>query len=341
MLDSMIPQLLCSASATIKSRHALVLENIALRQQLHVFRRSSKVLRLTWMDRSFWILLSRLWTGWRGALVIVKPETVINWHRKGFRPSWRWKSRKPGRPRVPKETRDLIRRMSSENPMWGAPRIHGELLKLGIEVSEPTVAKYVTRFCRLPSQTWNTFLRNHMRDTVSIDFFTVPTATFRILYVLVVLSHDRRQIVHFNVTDSPTALWTGRQLTQAFPWDSAPKYLVRDNDGIYGLEFRRAVKNLGTKEIKIAAKSPWQNPYVERVIGSIRRECLDHMIIFNENHLRWVLRRYFRYYSESRTHLGIGEDCPVHRYVQPPEMGEIVSIPEVGGLHHQYSRVAA
>jgi transposase InsO family protein len=293
------------------------------------------------MDRGFWVLLSRLWADWRSSLVLVKPDTVVGWHRKGFRLYWRWKSGKPGRPRVPKDVRDLIRRMSLENPLWGAPHLHGELLKLGIEIAEPTVSKYMVRPKKPPSQTWKTFLNNHLNETVSLDFFTVPTATFRILYVLVVLSHGRRRILHCNVTDSPSPLWTARQLIEAFPWDTAPKYLIRDRDKIFGLESERTVLNLGIEEILISPHSPWQNPYVERIIGSIRRECLDRIIIFNEKHLRRVLREYFRYYTESRTHLGLGKDCPEPRPVEPPEMGKIVAIPQVGGLHHRYTRKAA
>jgi transposase InsO family protein len=324
-----------------RSRRALALENLALRHQLQVLQRSGKRPRFRPIDWGLWVLLSRLWTEWRGSLVLVKPETVIGWHRKGFRLYWRWKSRRPGRPRVPKEVRDLIRRMSLENPSWGAPRVHGELLMLGFDIAEPTVSKYMARPRTPPSQTWKAFLRNHTEAIASIDFFTVPTATFRILYVLVVLSHGRRRILHFNVTDSPSAVWTARQLIEAFPWDTAPRYLLRDRDRIFGLEFRRTVLNLGIEEIRISPHSPWQNPFVERVIGSIRRECLDHMIIFNEKHLRRVLREYFRYYTESRTHLGLGKDCPEPRLVESPEMGPIISIPQVGGLHHRYTRKAA
>jgi transposase InsO family protein len=337
----MVPLLLSLASSAFKSRRALVLENLALRHQLQVLQRSGKRPRFRPIDRGLWVLLSRLWAEWRGSLVLVKPDTVVCWHRMGFRLYWRWKSRKPGRPRVPKDVRDLIRRMSIENPTWGAPRIHGELLMLGIDIAEPTVSKYMVRPRKPPSQTWKTFLRNHVDDMVSIDFFTVPTATFRILYVLVILSHGRRRIVHFNVTESPSSAWTARQLIEAFPWDTAPRYLLRDQDKIFGLEFQRTVLNLGVEEIRISPHSPWQNPYVERVIGSIRRECLDHMIIFNEHHLLRVLRAYFRYYTESRTHLALAKDCPASRAVEPPKMGKIVAIPQVGGLHHRYTRKSA
>jgi transposase InsO family protein len=212
---------------------------------------------------------------------------------------------------------------------------------LGIDIVEPTVSRYMVRPKTPPSQTWKTFLRNHVDEMVSLDFFTVPTATFRILCVVVILSHGRRPIVHFNVTDSPSSLWTARQLIEAFPWDTAPQYLLRDRDKIFGLEFERTVLNLGIEEIRISPHSPWQNPYVERLIGSIRQECFDHVIIFNEKHLRRVLREYFRYYTESRTHLGLDKDCPEPRSVEPPKMGNIVAIPQVGGLHHRYTRKAA
>ncbi len=231
--------------------------------------------------------------------------------------------------------------MARENPLWGAPRIHGELLKLGLDIAQATVSKYVGRPKRPPSQTWRTFLKNHAKEMVSIDFFTVPTATFRVLCVLLVLSHERRRVVHFNVTDSPTAQWTARQLVQAFPWDTAPRFLLRDRDAIYAEEFRRTVRNLRIEDVPTAPYSPWQNPYVERLIGSIRRECLDHVIILNEKHLRRVLREYLAYYAESRTHLGLEKDCPEPRAIEPPETGDIVAIPMVGGLHHRYTRRAA
>jgi len=340
-LISTISLLLSTAASMFRLRPVLVLENVALQHQLQVLQRSGKRPRFRPIDRGLWILLSRLWVEWRGSLVLVKPETVVGWHREGFRVYWRWKSRKPGRPRVPKEVRDLIRRMSPENPTWGAPRINGELLMLGFDIVEPTVSKYLVRPRTPPSQTWKTFLRNHTEAMASIDFFAVPTATFRILYVFVVLSHGRRRILHFNVTESPSAAWTARQLIEAFPWDTAPTYLLRDRDRIYGLEFQRTALNIGIEEVRISPHSPWENPNVERLIGSVRRECLDHVIIFNEKHLRKVLLGYVEYYTESRTHLGLGKDCPEPRPVEPPELGRIVSITQVGGLHHRYTRIAA
>jgi transposase InsO family protein len=323
-------------------RTDLVAENLALRQQLIVLHRRTKRPQLKTKDRVFWLWLARSWDGWRDSLIVVKPATVVRWHRQGFKYYWAWKSRhKGGRPAVAPVVRDLIRRMSRANPLWGAPRIHGELLKLGIDLSETTVAKYMTRHTRPPSPSWRAFFDNHLRDLVSIDFFTVPTVTFRILFVFVVLSHDRRRVLHSNLTGHPTAEWTGQQLIEAFPWDGAPRYLIRDRDGIYGHDFTRRVTALGIKQVLIAPRSPWQNPYVERVNGSIRRECLDHVVVFNENHLRRVLRSYLRYYHASRTHLSLGKDVPDSREAQPPALGRIVEFAEVGGLHHRYSRRAA
>ena len=329
--------------SALRSHRALALENLALRHQLNVLQRNTQRPRLTNKDRALWVIISRLWPAWKNPLVVVQPETVIRWHKRGFRVYWRWKSRPrwPGRRKIPEEFRALIRSMSRSNPLWGAPRIHGELLKLGITVSQATVSKYMVRNYKPPSQTWRTFLKNHAKDIVSVDFFTVPTATFRVLFVFLVMSNDRRRIVHFNVTESPTAAWTGQQIVAAFPWDTAPKYLLRDRDGKFGDKFNHRVESMGIEQVLIAARSPWQNPYVERLIGSIRRECLDHVIIFNERHLRRVLRQYFRYYHECRTHLGLEKDCPNIRQLQLPESGPINSEPMVGGLHHRYFRQAA
>jgi hypothetical protein len=239
------------ASATFKSRGALHLENLALRQQLAVLHRSVKRPKLDPADRLLWAWLCEIWTDWRSALVIVEPETVIAWHRKGFRLFWTWKIRrgKPGRPAVPKEVRDLIRRLCVDNPLWGAPRVHGELLKLGIDIGETSVGKYMVRRRTPPSQTWRTFLENHLTTMVSVDFFTVPTIRFQVLYVFLVLAHDRRRIVHFNVTAHPTAEWTAQQLQEAFPFDQIPRYMLRDHDDIFGREFRKDVKSMGIKEV--------------------------------------------------------------------------------------------
>ena len=284
-----------------------------------------------------------VWIAWRSALVIVKPETVIGWHRKGFRLFWTWKVRhgQPGRPPVSKTTRERIRQMSRDNPLWGAPRIHGELLKLGIDIGETSVGKYMVRQRKPPSQTWRTFLENHLKTMVSIDFFTVATIRFQVLYVFVVLAHDRRRIVHFGVTAHPTAEWTAQQLRDAFPWDTAPRYLLRDRDRIFGDDFTKQVRDMGIQPVLSAPRAPWQRAYVERVIGTLRRECLDHMIVFNEASLRHTLLLYMDYYHGSRTHLSLKKDCPESRSVQPPQMGRVVAIPQIGGLHHRYARRAA
>ena len=329
-------------SFRVRSRASLELELIALRHQVIVLRRQRpRRLRLFFTDRLFWVWLYRLRPELLDTLVLVKPATVIGWHRKGFRIYWRWRSRRSGRSKTNAEIRDLIRRMSSANPLWGAPRIHGELLKLGIEVSQATVGRYLPRRPKTPSPTWRSFLHNHLTDTVAIDMFIVATATFRILYTLIVLDHDRRKIIHFGVAENPTQVWLSQQITEAFPWDTAPRYLLRDRDASYGPAFRARVKVMGVEEVVIAPRAPWQNPYAERIIGSIRRECLDHIIIFNETHLRRVLSCYFRYYHRSRTHLSLNKDCPDPRRIQPPSAGKIVAFPEVGGLHHRYERRAA
>jgi transposase InsO family protein len=333
-----------SAFFSAFSRHRdLALENLALRQQLAIFKRRHPRPSLRPTDRLFWVWLSKIWTGWREALIIVKPETVIAWHRQAFRFYWRWLSRRKsiGRPRVSAEVRTLIKQMSQANPLWGARRIHGELLKLGIDISERTVSRLMPKNRKPPSQTWRTFLDNHIREMVSIDFLTVPTATFRVLYVLVVLAHDRRRVVHFNVTKHPTAAWTAQQIIEAFPEDTAPRLLLRDRDRIYGEEFRRRVAGMRIEEVMTAPHSPWQSPYVERLIGSIRRECLNHVIVLGENHLRRIMRSYIAYYHRSRTHLSLCKDAPEPRAKQPPKCGPVIKIAEVGGLHHRYERRAA
>jgi putative transposase len=330
-------------SSVFKTRAALQLENLSLRHQLGVLHRSVKKPKLTPLDRFIWAWLCGVWADWRSALIVVKPETVIAWHRKGFRLFWTWKVRhgQPGRPSVPKDVRDLIRLMSRANPTWGAPRIHGELLKLGMNIGETSVSKYLDRQRRPPSQTWRTFLENHTKNLVSVDFFTVPTLRFQVLYVFLVLAHDRRRILHFGVTAHPTAEWTAQQLREAFPWDTAPRYLLRDRDRIFGDAFSKQLQDMAIQEVLSAPRSPWQRAYVERVIGTIRRECLDHVIVFNEASLYRHVKSFVTYYHESRTHLSLGKDSPESRAVQPPELGRIVAIPQVGGLHHRYERRAA
>ncbi len=341
---SIVIPVLIGLRSSLRSRAELQVEIAALHQQLAVLQRRLPTRpRLRPVDRFFWTWLARLWPGWRQTLVIVQPQTVLAWHRRGFRLYWRWKSRKrgPGRPEVSPDVRALIRKMSVSNPGWGAPRIHGELLKLSIDIGETSVGKYMVRRRKPPSQTWRTFLENHVHQLVAVDFFVAPTLTFRILFVFVVLAHDRRRILHYNVTAHPTAEWTAQQIREAFPWETAPRFLLRDRDGIYGKVFRDRAAAMGIEEVRIAPRSPWQNPYVERLIGSIRRECLDHVIVFNERSLRRILRSYVAYRQSWRTHLALGKDAPITRKVQPPKLGQVIEIPEVGGLHHRYVRQAA
>ena len=326
-----------------RTRLALQAENLALRHQITVLQRGRKRLPLNSADRFLWVCLSRLWAGWRSALAIFKPETVTRWHRMGFRLYWQWKSRglRLGRRQVPQDVQDLIRKMSLANPLWGAPRIHGELLKLGIPLSQATVSKYMVHSPKPPSPTWRAFLNNHVTQLASTDFFVVSTVTFRVLFVFLVLAHHRRRVIHFNVTAHPSSEWTARQIAEAFPWDSAPRYLLRDRDSIYGGSFRQIVREMGTQEVLTAPRSPWQSPYVERLIGSIRRECLDHVLVFNEASLLRTLKSYFQYYGRSPTHLSLAKDAPEVRTVQPPELGAVIGLAEVGGLHHRYERRAA
>lgn len=323
------------------SRISLATEILVLRQQLLVLNRTVKRPNLLPRDRLFWVCLSRLWKDWRDALIIVKPDTVIKWHREGFRLYWRWKSKAPiGRPPIDKEIRELIRRISRENPLWGAPRIQSELRLLGLNVTEKTVAKYRVKHAKPPSQTWKTFLANHANQIAAVDFFTIPTINFRVLYCFIVLLHGRRKVVHFNVTTNPTAQWAAQQIIEAFPDDTSPRYLLRDRDSIYGAEFRSRVKGMRIDEVVTAPHSPFQNPYAERVIGSIRRECLDHLIVLNEDHLRRILRSYFNYYHDSRPHQSLERNSPTPREIEPPSQGKIIAIPQVGGLHHRYRRAA-
>jgi putative transposase len=324
-----------------RTRRNLAFENLLLSQQLTVLKNKGVRPQLTQADRFFWVFSSRIWSQWRDVLHIVRPETVVRWHRDGFRRYWALKSRKRGRPPISPNIRGLIRRMCDANSLWGAPRIHGELLKLGIDVSEAVVSKYMPRHRKPPSQTWRTFLENHATDILAIDFLTVPTATFRVLFVLVILSHDRRRIVHTNATEHPTAVWTAQQVLEAVGIDDTPRYLLRDNDSIYGNMFRQKVAALGLAEVTAAPRSPWQNPYVERVIGSIRRECLNHTIIVSERHLRRVVADYVRYYNRARTHLSLAKDSPDPRHIHALRRGRIVRRRHCGGLHHEYRRKAA
>jgi transposase InsO family protein len=235
--------------------------------------------------------------------VIVRPETIISWHRVGFRAYWRWRSRKHvGRPKVSAELRTLIRDMSRMYPLWGAPRIHGELLKLGFDVAQSTVAKYMVRRLGPPSQGWKSFLRSHVPHIGATDMFVVPTVGFRLLYGLVILRLNRRRLVWINVTPNPTAGWIARRITEVFLWDQAPRILVRDRDASYGHPVTGRLAAMGIRDRPTAPRSPWQNGHVERLIGSIRRECLEHVLVLGEGHLRRILNTYAGYYNELRTH---------------------------------------
>jgi transposase InsO family protein len=336
---ALISFLLALFTSPFKSRSRLEAENAILRHQLAVLRRKARGrIHLTDADRLFLTLLYRWFPSVLQAVTIIQPETLVRWHRAGFRRYWHWKSRSlGGRPQIDGELRALIRRMSVENPLWGAPRIHGELLKLGFEVGQSSVAKYMVKPVGPPSQGWSTFLRNHAPNIAAMDLFVVPTISFELLYAVVIVRLDRRGLVWINITANPTAEWIARQITEAFPWDDAPHYLVRDRDGVYGAAVTRRLRAMGIRDKPIAAGSPWQNGFAERLIGSIRRECTDHIVALGEGHLRWVLRSYARYYNEMRTHRSLDKDSPVTRSVQ--RTGRIISHAILGGLHHQYVRV--
>ena len=307
------------ARLLLSGHQAVAIENTALRLQLAAFRRKRKRPVLTFFDRLFWVGLSRVWRTWRGPLFYVQADTVVRWQRQRFRKFWarlsRVDRRRCGRHATAVEIRRLIERMVAANPLWRAPRLHGELKMLGMRISERTVSRILRTLRRPPTQTWKTFLHNHVGQLVSIDFFTVPTVTMRVLYVFVVLEHRRRQVLHFNVTEHPTATWTSQQIVEAFVDRDAPQYLIRDRDSIYTDDVSVRISSMGIEEVLTAPRSPWQNPYVERLIGSIRRDCLNHFVILNARHLKRALASYFGYYHRSRT--------------------------QVGGLHHRYERVAA
>jgi transposase InsO family protein len=323
----------------IRSRVMLEAEIWTLRQQINVLRRTApKKLSFCAFDRMIFVGLYRLFPIICDALAIVKPDTLVRWHRAGFRSYWRWKSRRRGgRPIVPVEIRRLIREMSIANSLWGAPRIHGELLKLGIDIGQTSVAKYMVRRRDPPSQGWRTFLRNHADGIAAMDMFVVPTISFRLLYGLLIMGHGRRHILWFGVTAHPTAEWIANQVTEACGWEQAPRYLIRDRDGVYSEVFIRRLRSIGIRDRPTSPRSPWQNGYAERLIGSIRRECLDHVIVFSERHLRHLLLCYMKYYNGTRTHLSLEKDAPVSRAID--RTGHILCRPILGGLHHQYGRV--
>jgi transposase InsO family protein len=321
-----------------KSKSRLEAENAALRRQLIVLRRKMRGrVRLTNNDRWFLIQLYRWFPSILQVLTIVQPETLVRWHRAGFRCYWRWKSRpRGGRPQIETDLRALIRQMSMENPLWGAPRIHGELLKLGFEVAQSSVAKYMVKRRGPPSQGWRTFLRNHAPDIAAMDLFVAPTIGFDLLYAFVIVRLSRRDLVWINVTTNPTAEWIARQLIEAFPWNEAPPYLIRDRDRIYGTIVTRRLRAMGIRDKPTAPGSPWQNGFAERLIGSIRRECVDHFIVLGEAHLRRILRAYACYYNNIRTDWSLDKDAPVSRPAQ--RIGSIKPEPILGGLHHYYVR---
>jgi transposase InsO family protein len=334
--------LLCFALAVLaspfKSKLRLEAENAALRHQLMVLRRRRHGrVRLTNHDRLFFIQLYRWFPSILQVLAIIRPETLVRWHRAGFRCYRRWKSRPlGGRPQIETKLRALIRRMSMENPLWGAPRIHGELLKLGFEVAQSSVAKHMVKRRGPPSQGWRTFLRNHAPDIAAMDLFVVPTIGFELLYALVIIRLDRRDLIWINVTANATAEWVARQITEAFPWNEAPRYMIRDRDRIYGAVVTRRLRAMGIRDKPTAPASPWQNGFVERLIGSIRRECVDHIIVLGEMHLRRILKSYADYYNGVRTHRSLNKDAPLTRQIQ--RIGSIKSQAILGGLHHHYAR---
>ncbi len=323
----------------MRARATLEAEIWVLRQQINVLRRAApRRQSFGFFDRLIFVGLYRLFPKACDALAIVKPDTIIRWHRAGFRAYWRWKSRRRGgRPTVLQEIRKLIREMSIANPLWGAPRIHGELLKIGIEIGQTSVAKYMVKRREPPSQGWKTFLRNHADGIAAMDLFVVPTISFRLLYGLLIVGHGRRHILWFGVTSHPTAEWIANQITEACGWEQAPRYLIRDRDGAYGEVLIRRLQSMGIRDRPTSPRSPWQNGYVERLIGSIRRECVDHIIVLGERHLRHVLLSYMQYYNEVRTHLSLNKDAPAPRPVQ--RAGYILCRPILGGLHHQYVRI--
>ena len=328
------------------SRRDLLLENLALRQQLVVLQRRKPKLRLARIDRLFWVAVRRLWPKWKQALIIVTPETVVRWHRAGFRLYWNWLSRHrvvAGRKRISKELQDLIFRMVVENPTWGAPRIHGELLKLGFDISERTVSRWARKVPKNPepARRWQAFLDNHREAIAAMDFFTVPTLTFGVLYCFFVIAHDRRRILHCNVTRHPTGFWISQQLREAFPYDQRHRFLIHDRDAKFGDAVGTAVTAIGLRAIRTSFRSPWQNGFAERWVGSCRRDLLDHVIPLNERHLKRLLSEYVRYYHEDRTHLGLEKDTPNCRGVRKSGRDfKVVSFCRLGGLHHRYDLAA-
>ncbi len=303
--------------------------------------------RLTQSDRLFWLALRRLWPGWRQALVLVQPDTVVRWHRAGFELYWKWLSRKHpvvGRKPTSAEVREVIFRLVAENRTWGAPRIHGELRMLGFVISERTVLRWMRKAPRdtEPARRWATFLSNHREAIAAMGFFTVPTVTFGVLYCFFVIGHDRRRILHWNVTRHPAAAWVSQQLREAFPYDSAPKFLIFDREHTFQGEVLDTAKSLGVRPIRIAIRSPWQNGVAERFVESCRRDLFDHVIVLNERHMKRLMTEYVRYYHDDRTHLGLAKETPAGRLKQTDQRTSrrVVALPRLGGLHHRYELAA-
>jgi transposase InsO family protein len=335
--------LLAAALAWARPRHDLVLENLLLRHQLAVLNRPTRTrprARFRTWDKLLWVLARRWCARWREHLTFVRPETVLRWHRQGWRLYWRSKSRsRGGRPHLSPDVRELIATMSRNNRLWGTERIRGELLKLGIVVSNRSIRRYRWRGPSRPSsQTWRTFLTNHAHHLWAADLFTVPTLTFKTLYVLVFIAHDRRELVHVNVTANPTAGWVWRQLIHATPWGNKPRHLLRDRDAVYGRDFRQRARRIGIDAIATPVRSPRANAIAERVIGTLRRECLDHMIVLDEQHLLSVLAEFVRYYNADRPHRTLGMRTPERK--PRPTTGPIRSRSVLNGLHHAYDRAA-
>jgi putative transposase len=328
----------------LQSQRSLLLENLALRQQLAVLKRKHPRPRMAAVDKIFWVFARRFWGSWKQSLLLVSPETVVRWHRGGFRLYWRLISksrRRVGRQQLPKEVRDLIFQMGAENPTWGAPRIHGELIMLGFTVSERTISRWMKRAPRdpKPARRWLSFLRNHREAIAAMDFFTVPTISFGVLYCFFVIRHDRRRILHFNITKHPTSGWIIQQLREAFPFGAVPRFLIHDRDAKYGTEVPAAIRSLKINAVRTSFESPWQNGVAERWVGSCRRELLDHVIALNERHLKRLLSEYVSYHHEDRTHLGLGKGTPGRR-TRCVTSSRVLSHDRLGGLHHRYDRAA-
>jgi putative transposase len=340
---SLLQAIVGALGSAFRSRASLVAENLALRHQVAVLRAGRRP-RLRPIDRAFWVVLSRTWSRWVDVLAIVKPATVIGWHRRGYARFWAYKCR-AGRPPLGSEVVELIVRMARENPTWSRRRIAAELAKLGHDVSKDSVAKYMptspSRPDRPPSTTWRSFIRLHLAGTIAVDFLTVPTVTFRTLYVFIVLSLERRLLLHVNVTAHPCAAWAAQQMVEALGTEVDAARLIRDRDGIYGAAFDKRVSGLGLEQIRIAPRSPWQNGYAERFVGTLRRELLDHAIVLGEHHLLRLVREHARYYNQDRPHMSLSDDAPVTRAVERPEVGKVIALPRIGGLHHRYVRRAA